>query len=304
MLTKMLLLIKRYIKSPRKLIRALGTKNLLNWIPDKPYLKLVYWGEMGKRLNIKNPRTFNEKLQWIKLYDRKTEYTKYVDKYEVRSYISQTIGDEYLIPLLGVYNSVDEINFDKLPNQFVLKCTHGSHCNIICTNKDELNIEDAKKQLRKWMKKNWFWFGREWPYKNVTPRIICEAFISDNDKPPIDYKVMCFNGKAKLIEVHIDRFGVHKQDFYTIDWEKTEISQGQNRSEILIEKPPVLEEMIRLSELLAKDIFHVRIDWYVVNSKLFFGEITFFDASGFCRFDSEEDDLMIGGWIDLNKGGN
>lgn len=301
MLQKLLVIIKRYLKSPRKLIRALGDRGFLNWLPDKPYLKLVYWGETKKRLNLKTPITFNEKLQWLKLYDRKPEYTRYVDKFEVRSFIAETIGEDYLIPLLGIYTSVDEIQWDKLPNSFVLKCTHGSGCNIICKDKNELDIEKAKIKLNKWLKKSWFWFGREWPYKDVKPRIICEKFISDTDSdlPPTDYKVLCFNGKAKLIEVHIDRFGQHKQDFYTTEWEKTSISQGFPVSDLLIDKPIVLEKMLSLSEILAKNTSHVRIDWYIVKNKLFFGEITFYDGSGFTPFDDVNDDILLGSWIKL-----
>jgi len=289
----------KYIKSPRIIMRSLGNHGLLNWLPDKPYLKLIYWSATGKKLDINNPKTFNEKLQWLKLYDRKPEYSIYVDKYEVRSYIERTIGKEYLIPLIGLYNKVDEIKWDKLPQRFVIKCTHGSGTNIICTDKDKLDLEEAKKKLRKWMKKNWYWSGREWPYKNVKPRIICEEFISENDDPPMDYKVLCFNGKAKLIEVHINRFGNHKQDFYTIDWNKTNISQKKSISSIVLDKPLVLDKMIELSEMLARDKYHVRIDWYVIFNKLYFGEITFYDGSGLCPFDSEDDDLLLGNMLVL-----
>lgn len=292
--------VKMLINSPRIIIRILGNHGCLNFIPDKIYLRLVYWSATGKKLNISEPITYNEKLQWLKLNDRKPEYNIYVDKYAVRSYIAETIGEKYLIPLIGLYNSVDEIDWDTLPNQFVLKCTHGSGSNIICSDKDKLDIEASKIKLNRWMKKNWFWFGREWPYKDVKPRIICEEFISDNDKqPPMDYKILCFNGKAKLIEVHIDRFGKHKQDFYSIDWEKTKISQNMSTSDILLSRPVVLEDMIELSEILAQNTNHVRIDWYLVKNRLFFGEVTFFDGSGFCPFDSENDDLILGNLIDL-----
>lgn len=287
------------MKNPRKMIRILGDKKVLNWIPDRSYLKLVYRGETGKKLNINNPQTFNEKLQWLKLYNRKHEYSIYVDKYEVRKHITKTIGEKYLIPLIGVYKSEDEIPWSKLPNQFVLKCTHGSGSNIICLDKNKLDIGEAKKKLRKWMKKSWYWFGREWPYKNVKPRIVCEEFISDINNTPDDYKVLCFNGKAKLIEVHIDRYGAHKQDFYDIQWNKTKISQGDTNSNFVYDKPVQLEEMIHLSEQLATNMEHVRIDWFVVKNTLYFGEITFFDGSGFTTFDNEEDDYLLGSWIKL-----
>lgn len=288
-------------QNPKRIFPALGKNGFLNWIPDESYLKIAFYCETGKKLDLKNPLTFNEKLQWIKLYDRKPEYVTYVDKYAVRDYIKRTIGDEYLIPLIGVYNTVDEIPWGELPNQFVLKCTHGSKSNIICTDKNTLDIANSKKQLAQWMKKNWYWYGREWPYKNLKPQIVCEEFISEDNKIPNDYKIMCFNGKAKLIELHIDRFGDHTQDFYDINWDKTGISQGNTRSNKTIEKPSCLKEMLDYSEVLAKDTYHVRIDWYEVSGKLYFGEITLFDASGFDPFDNTEDNLMLGSWINLDQ---
>ncbi len=289
-------------RDPKKIIMAMGSNNLLNWIPDKIYLKILFYCETGRKLDLENPLTFNEKLQWIKLYDRKPEYITYVDKFAVRDYIKHTIGEEYLIPLIGVYDTVDEIPWDELPNKFVLKCTHGSGSNIICKDKRKLDIEDSKRKLKRWMKKNWFFIGREWPYKYVKPHIVCEEFISQSNKVPIDYKVMCFNGQAKLIEVHLNRFDTnHTQDFYDVNWEKTRISQGGSSSNIIIQEPVFLKEMLRLSELLAKNKFHVRVDWYEVSGKLYFGEITFFDASGFDLFDNPEDELMLGNWIDLDS---
>ena len=294
--------LKKIIKHPNILFSYFAFKGHFKWINDEQYLKILYRSRTGQKLNFDNPLTFNEKLQWIKLYDRKPEYSTYVDKYAVRDYIKQSIGEEYLIPLIGVYNNVDEIPWNELPNKFVLKCTHGSGSNIICKDKRKLDIEESKRKLKRWMKKNWFFIGREWPYKNVKPRIICEEFISQSNKVPIDYKVMCFNEKAKLIEVHLNRFDTnHTQDFYDVNWNKTKISQGRSSSNIIIQEPVFLKEMLRLSELLAKDKYHVRVDWYEVSGKLYFGEITFFDASGFDLFDNPEDELMLGNWIDLDS---
>lgn len=295
MLKKMI----KFIKNPKLALIYIMNFKIFRIIPDKYYLKIKFRLIMNKKLNLVNPKSFNEKLQWLKLYDRKPEYRIYVDKYAVRSYIAKTIGDEYLIPLLGLYNSVEEINWDSLPNKFVLKCTHGSGSNIICFDKNKLDIEEAKKKLIKWMNKNWFWFGREWPYKNVKPRIVCEEFISDKNTTPDDYKVLCFNGNAKLIEVHIDRYGSHRQDFYDMQWNKTKISQGSTTSNFVNEKPQQFEEMIQLSEKLAANMVHVRIDWFVVYDKLYFGEITFFDGAGFETFDNIEDDYLLGSWINL-----
>lgn len=297
---RILKIVKRYMKEPKKLIRIFGTYGWFNWLPDKPYLKLLYWGEMGKKLDLNNPKTFSEKIQWLKLHDRKVEYNTYVDKYEVRSYITKAIGGEYLIPLIGVYNNVDEIKWDSLPDKFVLKCTHGSGSNIICTNKNKLNIGKTKRQLGIWLNKNWYWFGREWPYKNVKPRIICEEYISETDNTPDDYKVLCFNGKAKIINVHIDRYGNYKIDSYDRNWRKTTIAKDGPMSDLIYKKPKEFEKMIKFSELLALDIPHVRIDWFIVKDKLYFGEITLYEASGFEHFDNPGDDYLLGSWITLD----
>lgn len=290
-------ILKRYIKDPKKVLLVPGKYGLYNLLQDKPYLKLVYFAKMGKKLNLDNPKTFNEKLQWLKLNDRKPEYSICVDKYAVRSYIAQTIGEKYLIPLIGVYDNVTEIDWDNLPKQFVLKCTHGTGSNIICLDKDKLDIKHAENMLKKWLSKNFYWYGREWPYKNVKPKIICETLLNGN-KIPDDYKVLCFHGEAKLIEVHIDRFGNHKQDFYDVNWNKSKISQG-NTTSLVYKKPLQLEEMVRLSEKIAADMYHVRIDWYIAEDKLYFGEITFYDGSGFTPFDNENDDYLLGSLIQL-----
>lgn len=299
--------IAKYIETPRTLIRSFGNHGFLNWLPYKPYLKIVYWSATGKKLNIDDPRTFSEKLQWLKLNDRKPEYTIYVDKYEVRSYIEKNIGQEYLIPIIGVYNNVDEIKWDLLPNKFAMKCTHGSGTNIICIDKGKLNIEVSINKLKKWVKKNWYWYGREWPYKNVKARIICEQFLTDNDEPPEDYKVMCFSGEAKLIQVHFNRFSKsHACDYYDINWIKSNISKmnkGVPNSNAIIPRPVFLEEMITLSEKIAKDMYHVRVDWYIVRNKLYFGEITFYSASGFSDFDKEDDNILLGSWINIDPRG-
>lgn len=300
----MFIKIKKVMKNPKLILLYISGFRIFRIIPDKLFLKMKYYLKMKQKLDLNNPETFNEKLQWIKLYDRKPEYVTYVDKFAVRDYIKQTIGEEYLIPLIGVYDNVNEIPWGDLPNRFVLKCTHGSGCNIICKNKQELDIKESKRKLKRWMKKNYYWYGREWSYKNVKPRIICEEFISGtNKKIPNDLKVMCFNGKAKLIELHIDRFSSsHTQDFYDINWTKTQISQGRGfaaQSSKFAPEPIRFKEMLRLSEILAKNKYHVRIDWYEINGRLYFGEITFFDGSGFEPFDNPEDDLILGSWIDL-----
>lgn len=291
--------LKNFIKNPRIIYIYLASNGLLKWIPDKQYLEIMFKARMGYNLNLNNPQTFSEKLQWIKLNKREKKWSKMVDKYEVREYIKNVIGEKYLIPLIGVYNTFEEINFDKLPNKFVIKCTHDSGGLIICKDKSKLNIEEAKRKINKCLKRNYFYWSREWPYKNVKPRIVCESFISDSNDTPDDYKVLCFNGKAKLIELHRGRFDNHTQDFYDINWKKTGISQGYTNSNIIYEKPEKFEEMIFLSEKIAKNIPHVRIDWFIVKGKLYFGEITFFDGSGMEPFDNKSDDYLLGSWIKL-----
>lgn len=295
----MLKKIIKAFKNPKLAMLYIINFKIFRIIPDDIFLKIKYRLHLGKKLDLDNPQTFNEKLQWLKLYDRKPEYTQMVDKYEVRKYIADTIGEEYLIPLLGVYDTFDEIDFDALPNQFVLKPNHTSGNVYICKDKTKINYVELKKEVNRWLKRRYYWVHREWPYKNVKPRIVCEKFISDKDTTPDDYKVLCFNGKAKLIEVHIDRFGAHKLDFYDMSWNKTSISQGGSTSNYIYEKPVEFEKMIKLSEKLAANMFHVRIDWFVVHDKLYFSEITFYDGAGFDSFDNEEDDYLLGSWINL-----
>ncbi|MBI9014034.1 MAG: glycosyl transferase [Clostridiales bacterium] len=257
---------------------------------------------MNKKLNLKEPKYYNEKLQWLKLNIINPEYTTYVDKYAVRKHIEKKIGHKYLIPLIGVFDQVSDIPWDDLPNKFVLKCTHSSTTNIICSDKNLLDVESAKRKLSKWMKTNYFWYGREWPYKKVVPKIVCEAYLGDEKNVPCDYKVSCFNGKAKLIDLHQNRFtDKHSLDYYDIDWTLTDISKKIiPNSRQSAEKPSCYDEMISLSELLAADFKFLRVDWYVVENKLYFGEMTIYPGAGFNGFVDERDELLLGSWIDLN----
>lgn len=278
----------------------LSHRGLLNWIPDKMFIKLMYRIRIGKRLNLKKPQTFNEKLQWLKLYDRKPEYSDMVDKYEVKRYVAEKIGEQYIIPTFGVWEKFEDIDFSSLPNQFVLKCTHDSGGLVICRDKLSFNKDQASLKISKSLKNNYYWHGREWPYKNVRPRIIAEMCMTDESKIELkDYKVMCFNGKAKLIQVHKGRFIDHTQDFYDSNWNLLDIKQGLKRSDSVMPRPRLLDDMLKMSELLANGISQVRVDWYIVSDKLYFGEITFFDASGFDEFDPEGWNLILGDWISL-----
>jgi len=294
--------IKKLLKNPYKLFVPLGYKGMLGWMKDETYLKLIYRGIIGKKLNLDNPQTFNEKLQWMKLYNRKPEYTMMVDKYAVREYIKEQLGEEFLIPLISVWDSPDEIDFDALPDQFVLKCNHNSGTGMcICTDKSKLDIEAVKEDLRKGLKEDYYATSREWPYKNVKRKIIAEKYMVDESGTELkDYKILCFNGEPKLIQMHSGRFStVHTQDYYDTEWNRLEILQGCPMAEKAWDKPEFLKEMLELSKKLSEGIPHVRVDWYYVENHLYFGELTFFDASGFDEFEPDEYNTIIGSWITL-----
>ncbi len=293
----------KMLRHPSKLLLPAGRNGLLNFVPDKLYLKAIFKVETGYKLNLQNPQTYNEKLQWIKLYDRKQAYTMYADKYAVREYIGQLIGKKYLVPLIGVYNNAEEIDWSALPDRFVLKCTHASGANIICKDKAKLNTTNAEKQLNGWLQHNAFWGGREWCYKNIKPRIICEEFIETLDgNTPDDYKFMCFNGEPKLIQFHHDRFGAHTLDYYTPSWNRADIKridEDTSLKNVIQSRPVCLDEMLNLSRILSKDMYYARIDFYSENSQVYFGEITLYPTGGFSTFSEHDVDLELGSWIKL-----
>ncbi len=295
----------KYFKQPSKILLWLCNKNIFWFLSDKTYLKMKYRLVVGKKLNLKNPKTFNEKLQWLKLYDRKPIYTTMVDKYEAKKYVASIIGEEYIIPTLGVYNHFDEIDFDKLPNQFVIKCTHDSGGIVIVKDKKELNIEEAKKKIEKCLKRNYFYSGREWSYKNIKPRIIIEKYMVDESQKELkDYKIFTFDGKAKIIEVDFDRFIEHKRNLYDTDWKYIEaIIKYPTDKNVKINKPKSLNKMLELAEKLSKDIPHVRTDFYSIDDKIYFGELTFYHESGYGKFVPEEFGEELGSWIKLPHGG-
>lgn len=291
----------KLLLQPWKMLRPLGARGFFNWMPDKLYIHLVYRFELGKNLNLESPKLFNEKLQWLKIYDQKKEYSSYVDKYEVRQYVADTIGESYLIPLIGVYEDVSEIEWDMLPEKFILKCTHGSHCHVISTDRSVLNIEKAKKDLKKWLNRNWFWFGREWPYKNIKPRIVCEEFISELSNGPDDHKIMCFNGKPKIIQIHKkNSSGQQSIDFYDLNGDMLPISKkGFINSDIRKINISDYKVMLELATTLARGKKYLRTDFYNVNGKIYFGEMTFFDSSGFIDFQPEKANSFLGELLSL-----
>ena len=202
------MVIKNYLKDPLRYgLMALSTRGLLRWMSDSMCLRCMYWARMKKKLNLKNPQTFNEKLQWLKIHDRKPIYSTMVDKYEAKQYVADLIGEEYVIPTLGVWDSFDEIDFATLPNQFVLKCTHDSGGLVVCEDKSKLDLQAAKEKLERSLKREYYWGGREWPYKNVKPRIIAEKYMQDSETNELrDYKFFCFSGEAKCLKIDFNRF--------------------------------------------------------------------------------------------------
>lgn len=295
--------IARMLRRPELFVQACSRKGRLNWMSDEAYLKLVYRMRMGKKLNLQAPRTFNEKLQWLKLYDRKPHYTELVDKYEVRKYIADLLGEEYLIPLLGVWDSAEDIDFESLPQQFVLKCTHDSGSVIICRDKDSFDVNAARAKLARCLKDNGYAFGREWPYKNVRPRVIAEQLMIDESGYELkDYKFLCFNGEPKVMFIATDRHTPHEEtkfDFFDMEFQHLPMTNGHPNASREFTRPHSFEEMKRLSALLTAGIPHVRADFYDINGRIYFGELTFSHWSGFVPFDPEEYDVMFGEWITL-----
>ena len=284
-----------------KIILILGRKTLL--VPDKLYLSSVYYLTFGKRINWKNPLSYNEKLQWLKVYNRKPEYTMMVDKYEVKKYVSNVIGEQYIIPTYAVWDKVEDIDFDSLPNSFVLKCTHNSTIGLcVCKNKNSINREEVINNLRAGLQNNFYLNGREWPYKNVKPRIIAEKYMEDETGQLRDYKFFCFSGKVKALFIATDRNkGPHETrfDFFDEHFNHLPFTNGHPNANVPPTKPICFDEMINLAEKLSKGIPHVRIDFYEVNGKIYFGEITFFHWSGLMPFSPDSWDEKLGSWIEL-----
>lgn len=296
--------LKRYIsdKNYRFLIDA--GKGKYDKLSDREYLEKKFYAMLGYSLDLSNPQTFNEKLQWLKLYDRKPEYTMMVDKYKVREYIKEKLGEEYLIPLLGVWDKAEDINFDKLPNRFVLKCNHNSGLGMyICKDKSKLTenqIKAIRKNLANGLQQDYYLTGREWPYKDVPRKIIAEKYMEDETGQLRDYKFYCFNGEPKIIMINSDReIGKTKADYFDMDFNWLDLKWGYEHALVKPSKPINFEKMKELAVVLSKNIPELRVDFYEVNNKIYFGELTFFDGSGFDKIEPKEWDKKIGDWIKL-----
>lgn len=275
---------------------------IFNGMSDETFLKLKYKNVFGKKLDLENPKTFNEKLQWLKLYNRKPEYTIMVDKYKVRDYIAQMLGEKYLISLLGVWDDPEDIDFDALPNQFVLKCNHNSGLGMcLCKDKSKLDITKVKEKLRKGLKQDYYLIGREWPYKDVPRKIIAEKYMEDASGDLKDYKFYCFDGVMKFVMINSDRNSDKptRADYFDRDFNWMDFTWGYSHAEIHPQKPEQFEKMVAIAEKLAKGLPHVRVDLYDCNGKIYFGELTFFDGSGFDKIEPSEWDYKLGQMITL-----
>lgn len=282
---------KKFKQSYRNTLKILPTKLVLNIENLRGYHKII---------NFKNPKYFGEKLQWLKVYGNLEKYTEYVDKYKVRNYVKNKIGDEYLIPLLGVYNKTSDINYQNLPKTFVLKINNGSGYNLIVTDKNCINKDKINKKLNAWLKEDYSKIKKEPQYKNVERKILCEKFIKAKSGMLLDYKFYCFNGVPKFVEVDFDRFHNHTMNFYDLKWNLQNFTKGNySNYDGDVEKPNNFDKMVEISKKLSKNFNFVRVDLYNVDGKIYFGELTFTPAGGLTPFKPLEKDLEFAKLIEL-----
>ena len=294
--------IKYIARNPESLFMMLGSKGLLNWIPDNVYVYIYSSLSLGYSVNLKKPQTFNEKMQWLKLYDRNSVYTELADKYEVRKHIAKKIGEEYLIPLVGgPWKSVEEIDFSALPNQFVLKTTHDSGGIVFCKDKNNFDIERAKEKLKKHLRRKYYYGKREWPYKGINPQIVAEQYMKDGESENLTvYKIFCFGGEPKIIQtIQNDKTKDESIDYFSPDWTLLDMRQNFPNSDTPMAKPEKLEEMLAIAKSLSEGFPFIRTDLYSINNNVYFSELTFYSDSGSAAFDPPEWDRILGSWIKL-----
>lgn len=295
--------IKRWAENPWRIGRSLAQRGLLKFLPDKMYLSILYRAHLGKKINWKSPKTFNEKLQWLKVYDRNPVYSTMVDKYEAKQYVAGRIGSQYVVPLLaGPWDSFEEIDFGALPDQFVLKTTHDCGGVWICKDLKTMEHQAAKAFLEKHLKRDYYTTGREWPYKNVKPRIFAEAFLPGLEGDLRDYKFFCFNGVPKLMFIASERQSKDQEtkfDFFDMDFNHLPIINGHPNSSNPVLRPVNFELMKELAAVLSQGVPQLRVDFYECEGKLYLGELTFSHWGGFVPFEPEEWDEKIGSWIQL-----
>lgn len=282
-----------------KLANRLGLFNLLS---DRTHVKLKYRFSMGHSLNLKNPQTYTEKLNWLKLYDHDPRYPGIVDKWAVMDFVKARIGEKYCVKKYGVWEHFEDIDFDALPNQFVLKCTHDSGGIAICRDKATFDREAAQKKLKASLKTNYYWLNREWPYKEVKPRILAEEYLEDAETKDLpDYKFFCFDGEPKFLFVVFGRSEGHTcADFYDMDYHRLPVRQRHPNAPVPIEKPKCFDEMAELARKLSTGFKHVRVDFFQANGRVYFGEMTLTHSGGYHPFSPESYDRIFGEYLHLD----
>jgi hypothetical protein len=281
-------------------------KKFDKWIPKVLYLKIRFYLVFRKCLDLNNPQTLNEKIQWLKLYGYKPVHTTITDKYLARDYVAEKIGANYLVPLIGVYDHFDEINFDALPDEYIIKTNHGSGQNIIIRGLGDINKESVKNKCNLWLNENHYNATKEPQYKDIIPKILIENLLTDERGVlPLDYKIHCINGKAEFVQVDIDRFNNHKRNFYSTDWTLLPFTWCPSDSGWIngrpIDRPVNFSDMIRVAEMLAIEFPYLRVDLYNIDGKIFFGELTLHHGSGWEKFEPAEYDQIYGSKVLLNN---
>lgn len=290
--------------NPRKLLLVILSRVFVN-MEDERYLKIWYFLMTKERLNLDNPKTFNEKLQWLKLYNIRSLYTKLVDKHEVKAWVKERIGEEYVIPTLGVWDSFDDINFDELPDKFVIKCTHDSGGYLICKDKSTFDVNAARKFFKRALKRRLYKTSREYVYKGVKPRIIAEPLLVDESGKELkDYKFFCFQGEPKFFFILSNRMSSkYNIDYFDMDMNRLPFGFTYTKisAPINYQKPQNFEKMKELSAVLSKNIPHVRVDFYNINGRIYFGEMTFYHSAGVAPVKPKKWERILGDWIELPK---
>ena len=271
------------------------------WKSDELYVKMRYYFNYGKRLNLDSPSGYNEKCQWMKLYYHRQEMVVMVDKYAAKTWAANKIGDEHIVPCYGVWDKAEDIGFDALPNQFVLKCTHGCGGHFICKDKNTLDVNLVRKNFRKELRSSVYTQTREWPYKHVKPRIIAEQYLCEDDSGILtDYKFFCFNGVPRIMYMSKDGASTPHTDFFDMEWNHLPLRMRDPNSDVPPEKPKRFEEMVEIAKTLSEGWPHVRVDLYMVNGRIYFGEMTFFTLGGAVYFNPPSWNEIIGSWFQLS----
>ncbi|MBR3019131.1 MAG: glycosyl transferase [Clostridia bacterium] len=286
------------LKSGSQLAMTLDANHLTSWLSDEAFSKIAFKQMMGYELNLKNPSTFNEKLQWLKIYDHRPEYTDLVDKIKAKEIVGKKIGQEHIVPIYGAWKRAEEIDFDSLPDQFVLKCNHDQGSVILVPDKGAFDRASAVAELNKKLKRNNFYGTREFPYKNVPPRVFAEQYLQSNIT---DYKFYCFNGEPRFLYCGMGLTTDHslKIDFFDLDWNLMPFYRTDYGRLGMVPRPDSLDEMIRIARILSAEVPFVRIDLFAVEGRVYFSEYTLYPAAGFMRFMPEKYDRIVGEWLEL-----